>query len=337
MLIKSEDTKELNKAILTAQSKFPIIGKTKVNDFYKKSKYAAYDDVYAGVKPILVDAGLIVEHEHKMEYKEVEAIVIVKQTVIETGEVTEQGGGKQIDCTAEVVVSTSIIHAASGQYKTITSSTFPDKTSMHGVMAAVTYLKRYNLTSILDIAVGDEDDDGNGGLNRPEDQYDRKYPKAPAQQNGKSTPPKQQAGLTGRNTAQVAQELSKKLPPNGNMPQEQLPHVENYTKEDFQPQPDDLPFDGNAGVSPGTTETAPDRPMTDKERQRLGKIDKDQVESLKEKLSSKGINKDKWKAWLDVEYGFGTITDITTDVYTEICRVVTERPDAIMTPGASTK
>ncbi len=317
MLIKSENTIELNKAILAAQSKFPMIGKTKENDFYRKngrgSKYAAYDDVYAGVKPILCDVGLIVEHEHKMEYKEVEALVIVRQQVVETGEVLDKGSTKQIDCTAEVVVSTTIIHAASGQYKTITSSTFPDKTSMHGVMAAVTYLKRYNLTSILDIAVCEEDDDGNGGLNPPEDRYERKNTKPPAQQNGNRIPPKQTP------------------------PKQEPKNMSAVTQQDLQPQPYDLPFDGNTGVSPGTTEAAPDRPMTDTERKRLGKVDKDQVESLKAILEKKGINKDKWKSWLFAEYSFNSITDITNDVYAEICRVVTERPDAIMTPGASTK
>lgn len=317
-MLRSENTIDLSKAILIAQSKFPIVGKTKVNSFYKGSKYASYDDVYAGVKPILCDAGLIVEHEHSMKFSEVDAIVTIKQTVLETGEMLEKDGGMQVQAIAEVTVSTTIIHAESGQFKTIVSTTFPDKVNMHGTMAAVTYLKRYNLTSILDIAVGDEDDDGNSGLNPPEEQYGRnnargKQPLPPK----KTLPPKQQAGLTARNTVQAA---------------EQIKNLSEVAPGELETNPGDLPFENDPPPTNGAT-TAPDRPMTDKERKRLGKVDKDQVESLKAILEKKGVNKDKWKSWLFAEYSFNSVTDITDDVYDAICRTVKEHPEEIMNTG----
>lgn len=334
MLIQSESTKDLNLAILQAQGEFPVVGKTKDNDFYKRggkaSKYAGYDDVYSAIKPILVKVGIVVEHEHNVKHKEVDAQVIIKRTVLETGEETESNPVTQMVMTVEVVVSTTVIHVTSGEYKTIVSSTFPDKTNMHGVMAAVTYLKRYNLTSLLDIAVGDEDDDGNSGINAPEDQYSRSQR---TQRGGFQRGGFPREEMANRNDLKLTTGTGK------------LVNLSDVAPGGLEPQPGDLPFDKEleqnnkpepAGDEPwndGSKAQGPaidtSRPMTDAERKRLGLIGAKKIDALMILIQKKGITKDKWLAYIG-KRGYTSISQIKDTEYDSVVAVVDKNPEKIM-------
>ena len=223
--MNSEQTNELNGALVAAQTEFPVIDKSADNPFYK-SKYAPYEQIYKGVKPILCKYGLMVSHTPDMEFGEINAMVTYR------GE-QDNTGVTQIITSAKVDVVTTVTHVKSGQYRSVQMTAYPDKSNMHGVQAAITYLKRNNLILLLDIAVGDEDDDGNDGVAPPEQQNNRKQPvRAPL-----SAPP--------------VQRPAKSTPPVQNM--------SDVPPGSLEPQPGDLPFDNDSGV------TESSRPATDKE------------------------------------------------------------------------
>jgi hypothetical protein len=326
VLIQSEDTKEVNSAILKAQGKFPIVGKSKDNDFYKRNgratKYAGYDDVYKDCKPALIENGLVVEHDHDVKYTEVNAAVFIKED--------GSSAGMQMQMIAEVVVKTSIVHAATGQFKTIIASTFPDKVNMHGVMGAVTYLKRYNLTSILDIAVGDEDDDGNSGLNGAEDDQYKRSAGQQRQVTQNRRPPSNNskpAFTTGSGKPVNMQQATSGLKP-----------------EDLQLQTGDLPFDHEGGVTPVEDQDTtlpppsnepsqsvdPARPMTDAERKRLGIVDRKMVDTMTTLLKGKGIPPEKMFPYLENVWGYKTISQMKVSDYQPVIDVIEKHPEEIM-------
>ena len=328
MLIKSESTKVINGAILKAQAAFPIVGKTKENDFYKRngkgSMYAGYDDIYAAIKPILNQNGIIVEHEHNMEYKDIEAQVMYRGD-------QDVSGVTQALSIAEVIVTTTIIHVESGEFKSIHSSTFPDRSNMHGVMAAVTYLKRYNLTSMLDIAVGGEDDDGNGGLNKPEDQIGQRQAR---QTRTRGKPADMQVtGQSGVTTRQTPFMTGSGKPIN--MQQA----TSGLKPEDLEPQPGDLPFDDEPPVEAESTVMQPPvdsaRPMTDAERKRTGLIGKEKINNLIALCKKSNIIPKMMTGYLEAEYGYKSISEIKEgEEFGNIYNTVLNNPEIIINPGA---
>jgi len=337
MLIQSESTKAINSALLKAQGAFGIVGKTKNNDFYKRggksTKYAAYDDIYAMAKPVLILNGLLIEHEHNIQYKDAEMAVTVNQIIGGTGEIADTKTVQQVRAIVEVVVNTTIIHVESGEYKTIIGNTFPDKTNAHGVFGAVTYLKRYNLTSLLDIAVGDEDDDGNSAVNEPSHQYDRSR-SAPST---RPTPRAPQQTMVARTVtvpvnATIANELANiPLKTGTGVPV----NLSNVTPQDLTPQAGDLPFNGPT-TPPASAPSAP-RPLTATEKKRLGLITDAQCKALIEQLKKidapVDIVQKKWKELLMMEYMYQSVEYIQAEKYAEILKLVTEQPDIIMNYG----
>lgn len=302
---RSEVTIELNAAILAAQTEFPVIDKSADNPFYK-SKYAPYEAILKGIRPFLVKNSLVTEHWPEVEYSEVSATVVIKGQ--------GDAGSVQIELIAKVVCTTRITHATSGQFKEVSMIAYPDRPSMHSVQAAITYLKRNNLILILDIATGDEDDDGNAGVSedRIADRTRQPRQAQPAVQPARSAPPKQ------------GKELS--MPP-------------SYTPEQLAPNPNDLPFN----VTTPENVTAPvqqastvdsNRPMTDVERKRLNLITGKQVDDLKLLLIKKGITPEAVKLWLTMEYSINSIVNIQSSDYQAIFEVVEKHPEIIMNPGA---
>jgi hypothetical protein len=330
---QTENTIELDCALLAAQSEFPAIEKTKDNPFYK-SKYAPYEAIYRGVKPFLCKNGLVIMHDPKVEFTDMEAAVVYKG-------MDDNSGSTQIISCAKVTVTTILKHAKTSQERSVEFVVYPDKSNMHGVQAAVTYLKRNNIILLLDIAVCDEDDDGNGGVAYDPD--DKRNGSA-QRQTGTRRPPinnntgagKKPEFTTGSGKPVDMQQATSGLKP-----------------EDLQPQPGDLPFydappsgiggseepwnDPNKAQGPEQTTAKtvdPARPMTDAERKRLGIVEKKQVDTMTALLKKKGVPPEKMFPYLECEWSYRTISEIRVEDYSKIMDVIENHPEKIMNPGA---
>lgn len=120
--------KEISKALLKAQQKFPLVKKEDSNPFFK-SKYAGLPTVLEAVLPTL--------HKHGL---------LLSQSPITEGE--------------RIGVKTMIIHAESGESIEGEFTMQLTKNDPQGAGSAITYARRYSLIAILGLNV-DEDDDGN--------------------------------------------------------------------------------------------------------------------------------------------------------------------------------
>lgn len=144
-----ENKAELFKALAAAQGEFSSAKLDKVNPHFK-SRYASLSSLQEATRPILAKHGL--------------AVTQIPQQA--------EGG---------LIIETWLTHE-SGQY--ITSDWFiPDNPNIQQFGSRLTYVKRYALSAILNIA-GDEDDDGEAAVKSP--------PKAqkpkPTQTNGNGKP-----------------------------------------------------------------------------------------------------------------------------------------------------
>lgn len=322
----TEQTTELDCALLAAQSKFPVIEKTKDNPWYK-SKYAPYEAIYKGVKPALCENGLLLVHDPKVEFNDIDAAVTYKG-------MEDSNGTTEIIACAKVTVNTIIRHAKTGQERSVEFTAYPDRSNMHGVQAAVTYLKRNNIILLLDIAVGDEDDDGNGGIQDPENQRGRQQRPASTNRRPSSNGVKP-AFTTGSGKPVNMQQATSGLKP-----------------EDLEPQPGDLPFgDGLPGVGQmnddhppyhdnervelnsneqPSQKVDPARPITDAERKRLGIVDRKMVDTMTTLLKGKGIPPEKMFPYLENVWGYSTISQMRVSDYKPVMDVIEKHPEEIM-------
>lgn len=130
---QSEQVTELFKAINQAQSNFPSAKKDSTNPHFR-SNYADLTSIVEAIRGPLFKNGL--SFVQPLEYQD-----------------------------GHYILTTQINHI-SGQF--IRSSVVIPvvKNDPQGVGSAITYLRRYSLTSMLGV-VADEDDDGNAGSNLP--------------------------------------------------------------------------------------------------------------------------------------------------------------------------
>lgn len=117
-------------ALAAAQGEFPAVPMSGTNPHYK-SRYSTLADITSAVRPVLSRHGL--------------AIV----------QLVEDGG--------EYVKLRTILAHASGEQVEAIASLKPERTGPHGYGSALSYLRRYALSSALGI-VADEDDDGNAAM-----------------------------------------------------------------------------------------------------------------------------------------------------------------------------
>lgn len=125
----SESIELLAKAMHKAQGEVEFAKKDAVNPHFN-SRYADLWRIWRAAKPVLVANGL---------------------SVLQT---FEAGDGET------VTIVTTLLHV-SGQWINSKLTLKPTKPDPQGIGSAITYGKRYGLSSILGI-VADEDDDGNG-------------------------------------------------------------------------------------------------------------------------------------------------------------------------------
>ena len=123
----------INKAFFIAQAEFDKLdGESRNGGF--NSKYANLGEVYSCVRKALRDNGIMVRHDKDVHPESKEQLMV---TIVE--------------------------HAATGERYESTCFLRPDKPSQQGWGAAETYMKRYTLCSMLGIAIGEKDDDGESG------------------------------------------------------------------------------------------------------------------------------------------------------------------------------
>lgn len=120
---KSETIGELVKALNLARDGFPAIKKEATNPFYN-SKYATLDSIIAKTRPALKAAEL---------------------TIIQLPD-------------GEVL--TTILYHDSGEWMSTDTLLLPEKKTPQGNGSAITYARRYGMSSILGV-VSDDDLDGN--------------------------------------------------------------------------------------------------------------------------------------------------------------------------------
>lgn len=131
---QTEEIKELLTALAIAQGLFLTPKKSKTNPFFNNSKYADLSDVIDATKDALAKNDL--------------AII--------------QG----VDNSAEGQFLFTRLTHKTGQWIEATCPLFIDKRTMQGLGSAVTYARRYSLSSLLGVA-SEIDDDGNATTSKP--------------------------------------------------------------------------------------------------------------------------------------------------------------------------
>jgi hypothetical protein len=131
---QSESINELAAALSKAQGEMQAAIKDKVNPFYK-SKYADLGSVWDAARPALSKHGLC-----------------IMQTM-------EMANDKN-----QIILVTTLAHT-SGQWVKSYLPLNPDKADSQGIGKAITYLRRYSLSSIVGV-VCDDDDDGEASVGR---------------------------------------------------------------------------------------------------------------------------------------------------------------------------
>ena len=126
---ESATTEKLHEALAKAQGEFPPIGYNKENPYFK-NRYADFDSIVRAVRPALSKYGLSV----------------TQQTVLSKDGAT--------------VLKTKLRHV-SGQWIETQARVLPTKNDAQSYASALTYMKRYSYTALLNITTTDDvsDDD----------------------------------------------------------------------------------------------------------------------------------------------------------------------------------
>lgn len=130
--------KSLNEALLAVQKNAPKIQKDKINKaFGAGSKYASTDSILADILPLLNETGLVLTQSPS------------------TVGVTDP----------QPALRSRITHVATGDYIEDVMLLMLDKQNAQGLGGAITYGRRYAVTSMLGL-VTEADDDGNSASTR---------------------------------------------------------------------------------------------------------------------------------------------------------------------------
>lgn len=156
MMKTSEDIKEITKALVAFHSEVGRITKDGTNP-HLRNRYATIDQIIEEIRPVLATHGLF---------------------VMQLPTNTEAG---------EIQMTTRIYHISGQWMESPVLTINPQKKDAQGIGSAITYARRYSLTSFLGLNTG-EDDDGHrasGGDNGQARQYrgkqQAKQQKKPAQ------------------------------------------------------------------------------------------------------------------------------------------------------------
>ena len=127
----------LLRALLAAQAKFETVRKNGENPHFR-AKYATLDEIWETVRKPIADAGLVV-------YCTIERDTDGKQTL-----------------------TTHVAHAATGEELSCSFPIAPASNAPQAIGSALTYARRYTLSTLLEIVTRDgSDDDGNAAQGNP--------------------------------------------------------------------------------------------------------------------------------------------------------------------------
>lgn len=126
---ESKDTEKIHTALAKAQGEFKPIGYNRENPYFK-NKYADFDSIVRTIRPALANNGLS----------------ITQQTII-----NPEGS---------TILKTKLRHN-SGQWIETRARVLPTKSDAQSYASALTYMKRYSFTALLNITTTDDvsDDD----------------------------------------------------------------------------------------------------------------------------------------------------------------------------------
>lgn len=152
----SDNTTELYKALAGFHKHFTTVEKDAENPFHESS-YASLSQILNVTRPILNDQGL----------------VLIQMPVNGTKE-------------NSICIKTRLIHVETQQFiETNSISVTPNKNDIQLFGSLMTYLKRYEITSLLGLSFSEEDDDGNSSMLASEDEEERT--EAPVRPKSKSS------------------------------------------------------------------------------------------------------------------------------------------------------
>lgn len=200
-----------------------------------------------------------------------------------------------------------------------------EKGNSHGIQAVITYIKRNNIILLLDIVVGDEDDDANDSVTpdadrnyqRPRGNESRPRSTEPAQ---KQTPAPQQ---------QKNEEAAQKHDLEKEILDTPLQDAKQGTENPGSLR--DLNQQIKNADKPASTPTA-GAPMTDTQRSRAGVLIGEEYDKMKDalsKLKAAGMDTAKWKGWLQLNYGVDSIQQVKRTDFNAIMETIKMDPQAI--------
>lgn len=138
----------LAKALASAQAEFGTVPQSGANPFHK-SKYSTLKDCWDTARPVLAKNGL---------------------SVLQMPDAGEDG---------RMYLITILMHE-SGENISSRQPVMAAKQDAQSMGSAITYARRYGLTSVLGLVSGDEDDDGNAATNVGKVKQAATPPKSPA-------------------------------------------------------------------------------------------------------------------------------------------------------------
>jgi hypothetical protein len=156
---------QLAKALSAAQAEFGTVPQSGMNPFHK-SKYSTIEDYVNAAKPILAKHGLSISQAPNL-------------------------------LEGQFVLTTILMHQ-SGEHLTSHQPIFAAKQDAQSMGSAITYARRYSYGSILGMASGDFDDDGNAAAAKPTKQANPPYVKPPAKSPAPKTPSQAERGTTNQ-------------------------------------------------------------------------------------------------------------------------------------------
>lgn len=140
----SDDTTELYKALAGFHKHFTTVEKNESNPFHE-STYASLSQILNVIRPILNNEGLILMQMPVNGIKE-----------------------------NSICIKTRLIHVDTQQFiETNSISITPNKNDIQLFGSLMTYLKRYEITSLLGLSFSEEDDDGNSSMLASEEEEER--------------------------------------------------------------------------------------------------------------------------------------------------------------------
>jgi len=133
----SDQTGDIIEAMFNVQKELRPIIKDKANPFFK-SKYADFNAIWETVQPLLEKNNLL---------------------IVQAGEPVLGTDGTRN------YLQTTIFHVPTGQFITGTFPLVVSKGDAQAMGSAITYMRRYSLSSMLCLCT--EDDDGNAAVGNP--------------------------------------------------------------------------------------------------------------------------------------------------------------------------